>query len=904
MRSTRFPIDTRYFAYRLMWILPYAAIMTVISVIIALITGTFTGNSYYFSESWFIFGSENFMIPGLSFMYIYPVLIGISLFSFTHKKDAADLFFAAPVRKSAYFLTNSLVAAVVFASMLLITMLSSVFAVRVFKGDNISVLSASSFISVFFFLFLGYMLIYTVTAAAATFTGTVPAQLFAAAVMLFVPMALLMTAEIPLLRNFSNIFEPSSSYTIFGTSYSDIIVPPNIAAFPITLIYLGSTNWFDAYGLFSRLTTLPAFLYTLFLIAVFTYIGILCFRRYKIENVEKAFANEKVDAVFRAAFFIPILTGFFFIVNNQAMDIFGMAVLIITTLITIAYIVVDLILRKGVKGFGKSLLVYACIFVFSVVVGGLVLASVSDAIGSGISPLSADDVDSVTIYLEPLNITPTSDEVNLQHLVPVKITDSGVISKLFETSDNNSGLFWMEFTSDKGKALYYVSISAETANSIYAYIDANADIKKSLIKYPGTDRHVHSYTLLASEQSRGNVLLCGDFTNMSTAAELISERERYILETPTKQLYEEKSLNGFSSSYYEYSDSILFDNDDETEIKIAEIKYADGMYYVDLYSVSGGTELFESVFKANAATASGIVTNSEKADYGVIGALNCGDAQILNLKGILAEMPKLIPDKFRETVIAAADKPLIYNNSVILSVADGEKRGFFILNIDRDIEPLLSAYADALCEKIGTGGMSYYIILCIQYDAPLAELYGSEIQEAGKEFVSMRERIRYYLTEKFTSDTVPRELFWCTEGLNAGNKTLSFMIDGAFTSATGDYYSLLKESRISEIKAFTVLSLGEEVTVDSGELFDALKQSLVLSGSLTKYYAYESGPYVNSVVRQDTGSLYTDLNVVYGDGTSEMFYGVSISRRVLNMIYAVQSSADPTKQVVMSDYSN
>ena len=77
------------------------------------------------------------------------------------------------------------------------------------------------------------------------------------------------------------------------------------------------------------------------------------FSKYKMENVERPFVNEKFGLAVRATMFLPIIT-FCVMLFHQDGSILNTLFITLFVIISISYIVADLILRKGIGTFCRK----------------------------------------------------------------------------------------------------------------------------------------------------------------------------------------------------------------------------------------------------------------------------------------------------------------------------------------------------------------------------------------------------------------------------------------------------------------------------------------------------------------------------------------------------------------------
>ena len=891
MRLANLPISKRYFFFKSKQILPYAIIMAVVGVVTTFIMNLSISSSYSYKMT-YIINDYQLLFPGYVFMYVYPILFALFLFSFLHKKNASDLFSAAPITKREYYLTNFIISAIYFAAMILIMMLVSILTVNLLDTSGIpQKIAFGAFVKIFLFLFLGYMQIYTITATAATLTGTIPAQLFTAAAMLLVPTGLLMVFQFP------NIMTIDTSFTaelgvggaylrLSGEPTNSLIFPINIGTSPLSILFVNAMNssFTDAYGLMTHFTDTPAMLYTAAIIIFYAILGSEVFSKYKMENVERPFINENFGLAVRASIFLPIITFCVMIFHNDS-SVFNTLFITLFFIITVAYIVADLILRKGIKGLGKSLGTYGLVVIASLVCG-ITLGFIGEEHNSAENDIliKQDSITKLTIYMKPINTTLYSEENAKKYYIPITITDQELIDSFINDSDKNVSTdystvsLWSDVYADGEKYFARLRLSGAGLENFYEYIDNTPEVKKSLIIHGGLSKNIKNDVVLAyvENQVRENKMYMTTLNNLSEIKELRTDYENNLLETPIQEIYSLKFLNdAFIHSYSMASESVRF-GDVNTEMMMANIKYHDGMYYLSATVIPQESEEFARIFQSFNKVNEKLAVKHNGADYAPIGTINLSDKQIINLKNVLWDIPQLFNKEFRETVLNSLDKEIILENSVIFAVRDNGKSGFFILNYERDIEPFIEKYADYICSKLATkDGTLLYGPL--QYgDLILTNIKPSNHHEADAEIKANLPKIKELILTKYTKETLPLELFYgeylyfeADSDNNRNRYGINFILDGSFTK-TLDVYLKEKESceNIMQISLEKYRFNTEEeivITEKSGEIFEMLKQS-VLFDKLLQYSRgdlyYEKYEY--PVVYESSSYSIVSTYEVYG----------------------------------------
>jgi len=846
MRLANLPINNRYFFFKMKQTFPYAIIMTLVGVASTFIMNLSVANSYRINH---IISDYQLLFPSYIFMYVYPILFALFLFSFLHKKNASDLFSAAPITKKEYYLTNMLISAIYFAAMIIIMMLISILTINLLDTSGVpQTVAFGAFVKIFLFLFLGYMQVYTITATAATFTGTIPAQLFTAAVMLLIPTGLLLVFQFPISAsvdaNFSSMAEYGEEYLrLTGEPVNNLIFPLNIATSPLSMLFLNAvdSNFTSAYGMMTHFTDTPAMLYTIAIIIFYAILGVEVFSRYKMENVERPFINEKFGLVIRALMFLPIIT-FCIMIFHQDGSVFNTLFITLFVFITVAYIVADLILRKGIKGLSKSLITYGIVFFASLVCGTTlgVIAETHDLSENDIL-INKDHISKITVYMAPLNVSLYKDENVKKYYIPITISDEELIESITKDYEKDKAVdyqasnLWIEVTADGKKYFAKLRVSGFGLNKLYDYIENDPKIKKSLMVHSGMSNHIKSDVVLTYVQnySTEGKYYMTTLNKYSTVKNIRKEFEEELLNTPIQDIYMNQKIDdSFINSHNMISATDRF-GDANTEMIMADIKYHDGMYYLSATEIPYDSEYFEDVFKSFNKKTEKLAVKNDDAFYYTIGAINLSDEQIINIENLLWEIPELFNLDFREVVINALDDEIIYDNSIIFAVNDNGKTGFFILNYERDIEPFIEKYADYVCsilankmEEIKYGAYQYGELLLFNIKPSNSEASMAEIK-------ANLPKVKELLMTKYSKENIPLELFlgeaYYWEGKNRHG--INFILDDSFTT-TLDVYLHEKEAceNISEI-IIEKHNLGTDrdtsITEKDGEVFEILKQSVL-----------------------------------------------------------------------------
>lgn len=258
-------------------------------------------------------------------MYLVPLGISFALFGYVYKKNSVDLINSMPLNKQTIFVTNTI------GGIILITLMQLVTSVLLLACglvcSNLVVFSKMIF-DIFIKMWVGYVFIFTATNLAMTISGTFLTQLVLTALILFLVPFTSMNFKGYLYETRYKIYvdalEKQYTYAYATDTYTTPI------QIPIDFI-IGNT--------FSGKTLLKSTL----LGALYIALGVILFKRRKMENNEESFKDTRIHLLVKA------LTVFPMIVFLSRLDPGEVLTIFILALIAIYYFAYDFIVRRKVK---------------------------------------------------------------------------------------------------------------------------------------------------------------------------------------------------------------------------------------------------------------------------------------------------------------------------------------------------------------------------------------------------------------------------------------------------------------------------------------------------------------------------------------------------------------------------
>lgn len=288
-------------------------------------------------------------------MYIIPIVLSMSLFSYVYKKNSVDFIGSMPVSRKSIFITNTIGGIGIIVLMQLLTMISTLLLSKILS--NIIIFSSMVW-DIFVFYTIAYIFVFTVSNLAMSFSGNKFSQLVAICLILFL---------IPFLIMSGNVFGDEYSYVNVTESINSslnkntqqIIIDEPFHFTAPSYIFDMIINGEEVYAYNSE-----SVIKMLVLSIVYTVIGLILFNKKKLELAGESYENVNTHLVIKMLTFVPFMFVFCSLSNSDRISVF----LFFVAILAVYYFVFDLItnkkipLKKTVPAFILSWIVVFAVF--------------------------------------------------------------------------------------------------------------------------------------------------------------------------------------------------------------------------------------------------------------------------------------------------------------------------------------------------------------------------------------------------------------------------------------------------------------------------------------------------------------------------------------------------------------
>ena len=281
-------------------------------------------------------------------MYVIPVILSFCLFGFVYKRNSVDFIGSMPLNRKTIFLTNTI------GGILLITLIELITAIILFLCNkfciNIEIFPEMIF-DVFSFMWVSYVFVFITTNLAMTVCGTHLAQIALTMLILFL---------IPFCNDALNGFETYREYTFYSVNNeftSDVTKYSSNYTLPYQIInsfFLGVPNNWNFYSTKSIVKMLVLNL-------IYFTIGLILFKKRKMENTEESFGSTFLHLIIKALTILPMLLFLNAIKGPLRFNAFAV------TLIVIYYFVFDYIVKRKIKLFVSIVFLVVSMIIMQVI---------------------------------------------------------------------------------------------------------------------------------------------------------------------------------------------------------------------------------------------------------------------------------------------------------------------------------------------------------------------------------------------------------------------------------------------------------------------------------------------------------------------------------------------------------
>jgi len=399
-------------------------LIPVINVIIYLMAAT---NSGVFMPT--IMELEPLSIIG---MYLMPVILSITLFSFIYKRKSSDFVMSFPISKKQIFMSNTLGGLLIILISNIVNYLFLLIATLLL---NNVLIDYKMLFDLFLLWTVGYIFVFTCTTIAVAISSNK---------LTTIVVTLLVVFLIPFTHNFivSDTFKGDTLYINQTYCNNDKCRPQNYECYDISCeinknndIYVDTfyhevyedTNYTLPYtllfqGLFGignpniNKSTIKMFLLSI----IYIIIGLILFMKRKFEVVETSFKNERLHIFVRSLTTVPILCVYYIILSNTSISFSDLFTIVFLFAIIITYIIIyDLLTRKKVTNIFKSLAALIIVGVIVVFTGEISKNKIEYIDVNKIEKMSFEDL----TFSEIGNYTDNKDIIN--YIMSIHIENTG-----------------------------------------------------------------------------------------------------------------------------------------------------------------------------------------------------------------------------------------------------------------------------------------------------------------------------------------------------------------------------------------------------------------------------------------------------------------------------------------------
>lgn len=269
------------------------------------------------------------------FMYIVPIVLSMTLFSYVYKKNSVDFIGSMPLSRKTIFLTNTIGGIAIIAIMQLLTMISTLFLSKIISGV---IIFSSMVWDIFIFYTVAYIFVFTVSNLAMSFSGNKFSQLVSICLILFLVPFLIMSGDL-FGDEYSYIGVEDVMQTI-GSGEGEKIrveVPYHFTA-PSYIFDMICNNTSYEYSTESivKMTVLSV---------IYIVIGLIIFSRKKLEMAGEAYENINTHLVIKMLTFVPFMFVYCSLNDGDRQSVF----LFFVAILAVYYFLFDLITNKKVK---------------------------------------------------------------------------------------------------------------------------------------------------------------------------------------------------------------------------------------------------------------------------------------------------------------------------------------------------------------------------------------------------------------------------------------------------------------------------------------------------------------------------------------------------------------------------
>ncbi len=355
-------------------------------------------------------------IFNILFMYVIPIVLSISLFSYVFKKNSSDFVGSLPLSRKTIFTTNTIGGIILIALIQLITAI--IILLASIATSNLIIFGAMVW-DIFVYFTITYIFVFIVCNLAMSFSGNMYATIAGTMLILFFIPFLLFTSRTTTswMSNayYDNLNKEDSNYITFYEPFN--FTAPS---------YFMDCMVSDVEYQFN----IPSLLKMIIFSVVYFMIGFILFNRKKFEMAEESYESDNVHLIVKflslAPFFAVGVEGE--VITNLISFVFFFAV------VAAYYFLFDVITKKKIK-IGKTILTFIVFSALMYTVFAFIVPELKCIVERKVK---IDDIQDVTI-------TSLSSDYGNEIATNLKIEDKAAINGML-INENNFEYYFKDYT--------------------------------------------------------------------------------------------------------------------------------------------------------------------------------------------------------------------------------------------------------------------------------------------------------------------------------------------------------------------------------------------------------------------------------------------------------------------------
>ena len=392
-------------------------------------------------------------------MYVIPIVLSITLFSFIYKKGAVDFTLSMPINKRQIFLTNTIGGMAIILVMQVVNFIIMLLVSLIYS--NI-IISYKMLFDILLMYSISNIFVFVCTNIAASVSSNKITTVVVTLLVMFL---------IPFISTFIN----SNAFTYYGNSdvkvecVNDSCKPKNYYCDGVKCemdkknnIYTTNITKYDnvtytlpyefikdtLFGFESDNRINTSIIKMIILSIIYIIVGTVLFKNKKFEIVGTSFRSEKVHILVRTLTTIPIVCLAYVVLKNSSISSYDFFSIVLLLVLIFTYLIIyDLITRKKVTNFFKMAICLAIVGGVTTVVGALVdvdsysikakdVKEISFLDDNGVVIGSTKNTEVINNSISLLLDTDGLDDYNYSYTIKTKVKGSTYRFNIYTTKDN------------------------------------------------------------------------------------------------------------------------------------------------------------------------------------------------------------------------------------------------------------------------------------------------------------------------------------------------------------------------------------------------------------------------------------------------------------------------------------